>query len=211
MKRHEPWIAAGLCLVMGFAFGRLSKLSNPELVAALGKARTESALAQASSEAQQATNQVLRQQLAASIEKHQRLAEDLDRLNQALSPQDALVKVQSLHMVPEGQGAWRYELELMGIGGRDLKGKLGLLLSGTLNGLPFSLDLVEAAQGDNGKKGTDWQDFTLRNLDTLSGRFWLPDGFVPQTLDLRLKVKGMSESLRHYPWAELAQEPGTGG
>lgn len=211
MKRREPWIAAALCLVLGFAVGRLSKLSNAEMAAKLVQVQTDSTVAQARSEALAATNEALRGQLATLVADNQRQAADLDRLGQALSPQDNLVRVQQLAMVAEGEGAWRYELALMGVGGRAIKGRLGLQLSGTLNGLPFSLDLVEAANGDKGKAGIDWQPFEVRNLQLLSGRFWLPDGFKPQTLDLHLKAKGLGQSLRHYPWAELAQAASPGG
>lgn len=203
MTRRDGLVAIALCVVMGFAVGRLSKLSSPQLVARLNQAQTSQAMTQAENEALRDTNRALRQQLQTLTGDNQQLRQRLDTFNRAFSPQDSLVSVASLAMVSERDGAWRYQLALMGVGGRIIPGQLGMELAGTLKGLPFTVDLIEAARGDQ-HKGQDWLRFKIKNLERLSGRFYLPDGFVPQTLDLTVKIPGLPASLRHYAWHTLA-------
>ncbi|WP_341501970.1 DUF6776 family protein [Gallaecimonas sp. GXIMD4217] len=197
-------LAALAAVITAFALGRLTALGDAELRARLDEARTDRTLAEARAQVTDNSNQALRAQLKRQLAQLAEAELAISQYRRALKPQDEVVLVDRIAMIPEGGGAYRFHIRLLGQGPNARKGKLAMNLSGTLSGLPFDLDLVEASQGDQGQPELDWLPFEVRYLTELEGRVWLPESFKPQTLDLSIKVGPLPVSKRHIAWQALS-------
>lgn len=201
MNHGTQLLLAGAALaITAFALGRLTALGDAELRHRLDDARADQAVAEARAQVSDRTNRQLREQLKAQLARLTEADKALLQYQRAFKPQDQVVLVEDVQIIAEGAGAYRFHIRLLGQGLNATKGELALNLSGTLSGLPFELDLVEASQGDQGQASLDWLPFEVRFYQELEGRFWLPDSFKPQTLDINMRVGGLPVSRRHMAW-----------
>ena len=127
------------------------------------------------------------------------LREDLDFYRSIISPDDgrAGIRVQNLVIAPNSAGPeFRYEVTLIQALKHDneIEGEVALDIEGRQDG---ELATLSAAT-----LGMQAEPIKFRYYQNVEGRWWLPDGFTPQRVRVRVIATPNSALIaeRWYPW-----------
>jgi hypothetical protein len=167
--------------------------------------RQRNVSAKRSEEVTRAANQSLQQTLAERDQEIAALRADTEFYERLVggSAQRQGLAVQSLALVPAGDGAWRYTVTLT----QNLKkasvskGDISLRVDGVREGKLESLSWSDLLQTEPAAP----QAFAFKYFQQLEGSVMLPPGFTPHRVKVSLRSDGR-EAEQVFPWQDVIQQ-----
>ncbi|MDX1454371.1 MAG: DUF6776 family protein [Gammaproteobacteria bacterium] len=172
------------------------------LEAANDALRERVALLERSSDIDQEARERLQREFAAKQDEVLELREELAFYRGIVSPEDgeAGLRVQSMRISPTSQSqVFHYRLVLIQAitNDRATSGELKLEVIGERDGREARLDVAELVMD-----GADTLRYSFKYFQDFEGDFRLPDGFVPQRLELTIdpSARGAETMTRSFGW-----------
>lgn len=139
-------------------------------------------------EVERLANQKLQSSLKQAMEGETALRQELAFFQKIMAPEleEQGVVIDSVDIeASNSEGYYRFALVLMQRSQKKglVKGSASLTLLGTVNGEPRELDLLSLMEESPSRLG-----FSFKYFELLSGTFRLPEGFVPQRLQVACDV-----------------------
>ncbi|GAA5215939.1 hypothetical protein GCM10025776_14510 [Corallincola platygyrae] len=157
---------------------------------------------------EQSTNQAMRDELAVHLNELYEQRRELTFYRKIMAPEKeaAGVVIDEFKVIASAsEGYYRFRLVLMQLkrAKQFAKGGFELRLEGSQAGEPATLNLSELA-GLSAKQ----QKFSFRYFQEIEGAFTLPEGFVPEQIEVRAtlsksRTRKSNTTARMYRWDQL--------
>lgn len=188
-----------------------SEQSNQQLQARLDEMQQNVATLTRSDQISRDANRDLQGALAEREEEIAGLRADVafyERLVGATSQRRGLT-VHALRMSPQNGNAWEFQTTLTQNLNRGAvsSGRLSLVIEGTLDGKREELVWSELRQGDEAG-GTP---FSFKYFQQIKGDVFLPDGFAPVRVTVKLQPRSGSPISESFNWSEVIGNGPQGG
>ncbi|WP_228076666.1 DUF6776 family protein [Novilysobacter ciconiae] len=188
-----------------------SEQANEELQARLDEMQQNVATLTRSDQISRDANRDLQGALAEREEEIAGLRADVafyERLVGATSQRRGLT-VHALRMAPQNGNAWEFQTTLTQNLNRGAvsSGRLSLAIEGTLDGKREELVWSDLRQGDD----ADGAPFSFKYFQQIKGDVFLPDGFAPVRVTVKLQPRSGSPITESFNWSEVTGNGPQGG
>ncbi|WP_222565770.1 DUF6776 family protein [Novilysobacter antarcticus] len=188
-----------------------SEQANDELQARLDEMQQNVATLTRSDQISRDANRDLQGALAEREEEIAGLRADVafyERLVGATSQRRGLT-VHALRMSPQNDNAWEFQTTLTQNLNRGAvsSGRLSLAIEGTLDGKREELVWSDLRQGDD----ADGTPFSFKYFQQIKGDVFLPDGFSPVRVTVKLQPRSGSPITESFNWSEVIGNGPQGG